>query len=223
MVRSARAPRRSSSRAPAGRPMRASCECRQRSSMRSSRPVARRGSGLRCMPSATGPPRPSSTPSSARRSAGRPLLRIASSTRSSFVEQEVDRFARLGVTASIQPIHAAADRDLVEACWDGRQDRAYAWRSLRSAGAHLAAGSDAPVESVNPWLGMFAAVHRRLPADPRGDWRSAQALTIVEALSAYTLGPARALGAHDEGHLRPGARADLAVLSVDLDDPPRGR
>jgi len=132
-------------------------------------------------------------------------------------QREVDRFARLGVTASIQPIHAAADRDLVEACWDGRQDRAYAWRSLRSAGADLAAGSDAPVESVNPWLGLFAAVHRRLPTDPRGDWRSTQALSIAEALSAYTLGPARAIGAHDEGHLRPGARADLAVLSVDLD------
>ena len=132
-------------------------------------------------------------------------------------QQEIDRFARLGVTASIQPIHAAADRDLVEACWGGRQDRAYAWRSLRSAGTHLAAGSDAPVESVNPWLGVFAAVHRRLPTDLRGDWRSAQALTVTEVLSAYTLGPARALGAHDEGHLRTGARADLAVLSVDLD------
>jgi predicted amidohydrolase YtcJ len=132
-------------------------------------------------------------------------------------QQEVDRFARLGVTASIQPIHAAADRDLVEACWDGRQDRAYAWRTLLSSGTHLAAGSDAPVESVNPWLGLFAAVHRRLPTDPRGDWRSAQALTMAEALSAYTLGPARAIGSHDEGHLRPGARADLAVLSVDLD------
>ncbi len=131
--------------------------------------------------------------------------------------QEVDRFARLGVTASIQPIHAAADRDLVEDCWDGRQDGAYAWRSLRAAGAHLAAGSDAPVESVNPWLGIFAAVHRRLPSDPRDDWRTAQALTVVEALGAYTLGPARAIGASDEGDLRPGARADLAVLSVDLD------
>jgi predicted amidohydrolase YtcJ len=130
---------------------------------------------------------------------------------------EVDRFARLGVTASIQPIHAAADRDLVEACWDGRQHGAYAWRSLRSAGAHLAAGSDAPVESVNPWLGLFAAVHRRLPTDQRGDWRPGQALTLAEALSAYTLGPAQALGAQHEGHLRPGARADLAVLSVDLD------
>ena len=131
--------------------------------------------------------------------------------------EEAARFARLGVTASIQPIHAAADRDLVESCWDGRQDGAYAWRSLRAAGAHLAAGSDAPVESVNPWLGLFAAVHRRLPTDARDDWRTEQALTIVEALNAYTLGPARAIGALDEGHLRVGARADLAVLNVDLD------
>jgi predicted amidohydrolase YtcJ len=130
---------------------------------------------------------------------------------------DVDRFARLGVTASVQPIHAAADRDLVDACWDGRQEGAYAWRSLRSAGVRLAAGSDAPVESVNPWLGLFAAVHRRLPSDRRGDWRATQALTIAEALSAYTLGPASAIGASDEGHLRPGARADLAILSVDLE------
>jgi len=132
-------------------------------------------------------------------------------------ETDAGRMPRLGVVASIQPIHAAADRDLVESCWDGRQDGAYAWRSLRTAGAHLAAGSDAPFESVNPWLGIFAAVHRRLPADHRGDWRPGQALSIAEALSAYTLGPAQAVGADDEGHLRPGARADLAVLSVGLD------
>jgi predicted amidohydrolase YtcJ len=132
-------------------------------------------------------------------------------------ETDMARFAALGVTASFQPIHAAADRDLVEECWDGRQGRAYAWRSLVDAGTLLAAGSDAPVESVNPWLGIFAAVHRRLPADSRGDWRPAQALTIAEALGAYTLGPAHALGVHDEGHLRPGARADLAILSVNVD------
>lgn len=126
------------------------------------------------------------------------------------------RLATLGVTASIQPIHAAADRDLVEACWDGRQADAYAWRSLRDAGALLAAGSDAPVESVNPWLGVFAALHRRMPADHRADWRPEQAMSVVEALHAYTLGPAQALGVADEGHLRIGARADLAVLNVGL-------
>ena len=130
---------------------------------------------------------------------------------------DAGRFARLGVVASIQPIHAAADRDLVEREWDGRQHDAYAWRSLADAGALLAAGSDAPVESVNPWLGIFAAVHRRVPSDARPDWRPAQSLTVVEALSAYTLAPALAIGAADEGHLRAGARADLAVLSAGLD------
>jgi hypothetical protein len=127
---------------------------------------------------------------------------------------DAPRFAGLGVTSSIQPIHAAADRDLVESCWDGHQDRAYAWRRLVSAGTLLAAGSDAPVESVNPWLGVFSAVHRRLPTDGRGDWRPAEALSVTEALAAYTLAPAAAMGAADEGHLGVGARADLAVLSI---------
>jgi len=126
-------------------------------------------------------------------------------------------FSRLGVTASIQPIHAAADRDLVESCWDGRQADTYAWRSLLDAGALLAAGSDAPVESVNPWLGIFAALHRRLPTDGRGDWQPAQSMTVLEALHAYTLGSGLAMRAVDEGHLRIGARADLAVLTIGLD------
>ena len=130
---------------------------------------------------------------------------------------DAGRFAPLGVVASIQPIHAAADRELVERYWAGRQDDAYAWRSLATAGALLAAGSDGPVESANPWIGIFSAVHRRLPADTRADWRPAQALTVNEALAAYTLAPARAIGLPDEGHLRVGARADLAVLTVSLE------
>jgi predicted amidohydrolase YtcJ len=127
------------------------------------------------------------------------------------------RLIELGITASIQPIHAAADRDLVEECWRDRAAAAYPWRSLADAGALLAAGSDAPVESVDPWLGIFAAVHRRLPTDRRGDWRAGEALSVTEVLAAYTVGPARALGVPDEGHLRHGARADLAVLDVPVD------
>ena len=60
------------------------------------------------------------------------------------------RLAALGVTASVQPVHAASDRELVEACWDGRGANAYPWRSLAAAGARLAFGSDAPIESPNP-------------------------------------------------------------------------
>jgi predicted amidohydrolase YtcJ len=130
---------------------------------------------------------------------------------------DLRRLAELGITASIQPIHAAADRDLVEDCWHDRASAAYPWRSLVDAGALLAAGSDAPVESVDPWLGIFAAVHRRLPTDRRGDWRSGEALSVTEALAAYTSGPAAALGEEGEGHLRPGARADLAVLDASVE------
>ncbi|HTE66196.1 MAG TPA: amidohydrolase [Candidatus Binatia bacterium] len=126
------------------------------------------------------------------------------------------RLAALDVTASVQPIHAASDRELVERCWQPRQADAYPWRALAASGARLAFGSDAPIESPNPWHGLFAAVHRRFPGDGTVDWRTEQALDLASALGGYTLGPARSLGMPDEGHLRPGARADLAVLSNDL-------
>jgi predicted amidohydrolase YtcJ len=126
------------------------------------------------------------------------------------------RLAGLGVTASVQPVHCAADRDHVDACWRDRAGLAYPFASLRSAGARLAFGSDAPIETPNPWLGVFAAVHRQLPRDGTDDWQPAEALTAADALAAYTTGPAGAAGRTDEGHLEPGAGADLAVLNVDL-------
>jgi predicted amidohydrolase YtcJ len=132
--------------------------------------------------------------------------------------QDRRRLAALGVTASVQPIHAAADRDLVESCWADRAADAYAFHSIAAGGTLLAAGSDAPVEPYDPWLGIFAAIHRRLPRDRRGDWTPAEALSFAEALAAYTLGPARAIGAPDEGHLRIGAAADLAVLDRSVDE-----
>ncbi len=125
------------------------------------------------------------------------------------------RFAALDVTASMQPLHCPSDRDAVEECWAPRQGQAYAWRSLLDAGARLAFGSDAPIEPVDPWLGMFAAVHRRYPADA-SDWRPEESINVPAALWAYTLGPALGMGRADEGHLRPGAVADLAVLDADV-------
>jgi predicted amidohydrolase YtcJ len=125
------------------------------------------------------------------------------------------RFAALDLTASMQPLHAPSDRATVEACWAGRVPLAYPWGSLARAGARLAFGSDAPIEPPDPWLGIFAALHRRYPYEAV-DWTPAEAIDPIAALSAYTQGPARALGRDDEGHLRAGAVADLAVLDVDL-------
>ncbi|HLY36005.1 MAG TPA: amidohydrolase [Candidatus Limnocylindria bacterium] len=126
------------------------------------------------------------------------------------------RFAELGVTASLQPIHLPGDRAMAELCWGDRLGEAYPWRSLASVGALLAFGSDAPIETANPWLGIHAAVRRCLPGERPPAWGRDEALDLPAALGAYTLGPARAAHRADLGHLRPGARADLAVLNTDL-------
>ena len=91
-----------------------------------------------------------------------------------------------------------------------------AFGSLAAAGALLAFGSDAPIETANPWHGIFAAVRRTALDDASAPWMPGEALTAEAAISGYTLAPARAAGRSDLGHLRPGARADLAVLNVDL-------
>jgi predicted amidohydrolase YtcJ len=127
------------------------------------------------------------------------------------------RLARVDATASLQPVHAVSDRDLVERCWADRMADAYPLRALVEAGARVAFGSDAPIESANPWHGVLAAVLRRGAEDPRPGWATGQALDLPNALAGYTCGPAIATGLSDEGHLRPGARADLAVLDVDLE------
>jgi predicted amidohydrolase YtcJ len=130
--------------------------------------------------------------------------------------QDAARLARLGVTASLQPIHCASDRELAEACWADRLADTYPWRTLADAGTRLAFGSDAPIESPNPWLGIFAAVHRRFVADGTPDWQPAHALRFDEALTAYTRGAAQSAGDAAGGSLDVGAMADLAVLNVDL-------
>ena len=126
------------------------------------------------------------------------------------------RFAQLGVTASVQPIHAVADRDMVESCWQGRQANAYAFGSLLAAEARLAFGSDAPIESANPWSGFHAATRRHLARDGREAWRVAEAVPASAALAAYTMGAADGGATPHLGRLQVGAQADLAVLNVDL-------
>ncbi|MFN2484006.1 MAG: amidohydrolase family protein, partial [Candidatus Limnocylindria bacterium] len=126
------------------------------------------------------------------------------------------RMAALDLVASMQPVHCPSDADVIERCWAGREANAYAWRSLTDAGVALAFGSDAPVEPVNPWLGMHAAVNRRRPGESDG-WHLGEAISFPLALRAYTRGPAHALGRKDEGHLGVGARADVAILDRPLD------
>ena len=132
---------------------------------------------------------------------------------------DVPRLASLGITASMQPIHATQDCEMAERYWGTRCATAYAWRSLLETGAVLAFGSDCPVEDLNPFLGIHAAVTRRRPdgfPSPSG-WHPEQCLTVPEAVQAYTVGPARSVGAEGNvGTLSPGKLADLIVLDRDI-------
>jgi predicted amidohydrolase YtcJ len=130
---------------------------------------------------------------------------------------DLPRFAALGVVASMQPIHATSDMHVADALWGKRCALAYAWRSFLDSGATLAFGSDAPVETLNPWPGVHAAVTRqRADNSPAGGWYPEQRLSIEEAMQAYCHGPAVAAAeASERGTLAPGMLADLAVLSAD--------
>ncbi|TWT18573.1 amidohydrolase [Luteimonas marina] len=131
---------------------------------------------------------------------------------------DIPRFAALGVVASMQPTHATSDMP-----W--AQDRvgperiagAYAWRRFADADVRLALGSDFPVESPDPRLGLYAAVTRQDgDGHPAGGWLPDQRLTNAEALRGFTADAAWAN--HDEaivGRLVPGLQADFVVLVQD--------
>jgi predicted amidohydrolase YtcJ len=122
--------------------------------------------------------------------------------------EDIPRFAELGVAASVQFSHATSDAEIAERFWAGMTDRAYAYRSLWDAGALVANGSDAPIEELDPWAGVVAAVSRA--------WHPEQALTLAEALQATTVSPAWLTGdEHRRGKLMPGYLADLVVLDRD--------
>jgi predicted amidohydrolase YtcJ len=131
---------------------------------------------------------------------------------------DLQRLARLGLVASVQPIHATDDMAMMDqAC--GRRGRwAYAFRDLLNAGTVLALGSDCPVASPNPFWGIHAAVTRqRRDGTPPGGWYPAQRLTVAEAVWGYTMGPAYASGqVARQGSLIPGKLADLIVLDRDI-------
>ncbi len=131
---------------------------------------------------------------------------------------DVPRLAELGLVASMQPIHATSDMLMADRYWGDRAAYSYAWRMQVEQGAVLAFGSDAPVESPNPFLGLHAAVTRqRLDGTPGPQgWYPEQRLSVEEALSAYTYGAAYAAGMEDRlGKLAPGYLADLVILDQD--------
>ena len=119
----------------------------------------------------------------------------------------------------MQPSHASDDMRWADArLGPGRVDGAYAWRWFVDAKVPLAFGSDFPVEIVNPFWGIYAAITRQdAEGKPPGGWHPEQRLTLEEALRGFTAGSAYAAFAEDRlGILKPGMRADVTIVDRDL-------
>jgi predicted amidohydrolase YtcJ len=152
------------------------------------------------------------------RERGLPALRHRIEHVQTIHPEDAGRLAELGIIASMQPVHAPSDRLMAERWLGKRAALSYAWRTQLDHGARLAFGSDAPVESPNPFLGLHAAVTRQgLDGTPRPQgWHPEQRLTVREAVEGFVSGPAYAAGMEDRlGRLSPGFLADLIVVDVD--------
>lgn len=131
---------------------------------------------------------------------------------------DAGRLAHMGIIASMQPIHATSDMHMADQYWGERAQHSYAWSTQLKQGAHLAFGSDAPVESPNPFLGLHATVTRqRADGSPGPEgWYPEQRLSLQQAIEGFTLGPAYAAGMESRlGKLVPGYLADLIVIAKD--------
>ncbi len=131
--------------------------------------------------------------------------------------RDARRMARLGIVASVQPCHIPGDIATADRHWPLVRKFAYPMRTLAKAGVTLAAGSDVPVESIDPRRSLWAATCRTDDdGQPLGGWFPSERLTLAEALGAFTTGAARSEGRDGAGDpFAPGARADFTLWDED--------
>ena len=137
--------------------------------------------------------------------------------------EDVPRFASAGIAASVQPVHLRADVEQARRAWGERAERSgYPLASIASLGGVLPFGTDAPVESIDPWPGIAIAVTRRDGSWPAGSaaFRPAEALTLERALRSACVDPAVSAGETDRGRLTVGQRADVLVIPAAAIDEP---
>lgn len=131
---------------------------------------------------------------------------------------DLPKFAQHGIIASMQPVHQTSDRLMAEArLGPDRLGGAYAWNTILSLGGKLAFGSDAPVESPDPFAGFAAAITRMdASGQPFGGWRPQDRVSREQAFAAFTADAAYAGFAEGRfGRLLPGERADFVLIDRD--------
>jgi predicted amidohydrolase YtcJ len=134
-------------------------------------------------------------------------------------KQDIPRFAKLGVIASMQPSHSISDLFFARSRLGmERLAGAYAWNSLIKSGAIICGGSDAPVERGEPMIEFYAAVARKSIKGESGEgWHPEQAVSREQALKVFTINAAyAAFEEKDKGSIEPGKLADFTVLSADI-------
>jgi predicted amidohydrolase YtcJ len=135
---------------------------------------------------------------------------------------DIPRFGKLGVIASMQPLHSYPDSNTLNV-WarnvgPDRASRAWSWKSISDAGGRLAFGSDWPVVTLDPWEGVQTAVTRQTTdGKPEAGFVPSQRLTVAQVIDGYTLAAAFA-GRREksEGSLEVGKLADLIVVSQNV-------
>jgi predicted amidohydrolase YtcJ len=130
---------------------------------------------------------------------------------------DIGRFAKLGIVPAMQSVHCTSDGPwVIKKLGEKRsRDGAYVWRSLIDSGAIIANGTDAPVESINPFENFYSAITRKMSNGQ--PFYPAQIMTREEALRSYTINPAYAAFEENiKGSLSPGKLADITVLSQNI-------
>lgn len=129
----------------------------------------------------------------------------------------IERIKQLPLVIDIQPAFVPSDFPwIIDALGPNRLNDTYPWKTLLEAGIYLAAGTDAPIEDIDPLKTIYAAIERKDPSESFSH-QPDQKLSRFEAIQMYTLGSAQAISKEDvRGLIKPGYEADFSIFDRDL-------